>query len=66
MFGWGEILVVISLGVLVFGARKLPALGKSFRDSVIGFKKGIEGKEDDRRSRDVTPTSSSDSSPSKK
>lgn len=60
MFSWTEIALVVSIGVLVFGARKLPALGKSLRDSVIGFKKGIGGDGDTRPSRDVTPTPSKD------
>jgi TatA/E family protein of Tat protein translocase len=68
MFSWGEILVVVSIGVLVFGSRKLPALGRAMRDSVIGFKKGIEGKipDDDRPVRDVTPQTTSDDDNAKK
>ena len=55
MFSWTEILVVISIGVLVFSGKKLPALGRSLRDAVLGFKKGIQGKADERPLRDVTP-----------
>ena len=48
MFGLGmqEILLLLLLGVLLFG-RKLPDIGRSLCKTVIEFKKGIGGMEDE-------------------
>jgi sec-independent protein translocase protein TatA len=48
MFGLGgqEILLLIVLGVLLFG-RKLPEVGRSLGKTVVEFKKGVKGLEDE-------------------
>lgn len=48
MFGLGtqEILLLVLLGVLLFG-RKLPDIGRSIGKTVVEFKKGIGGMEDE-------------------
>jgi sec-independent protein translocase protein TatA len=48
MFGLGpqEIILLLLLGVLLFG-RKLPDLGRSIGKTVVEFKKGMKGVEDD-------------------
>jgi sec-independent protein translocase protein TatA len=48
MFGLGmqEILLLLLLGVLLFG-RKLPDIGRSLGKTVIEFKKGIGGMEEE-------------------
>ena len=48
MFGLGgqEILLLLLLGVLLFG-RKLPEIGRSLGKTVIEFKKGMKGFEDE-------------------
>ena len=48
MFGLGvqEMLLLLLLGVLLFG-RKLPDIGRSLGKTVIEFKKGIGGMEDE-------------------
>jgi sec-independent protein translocase protein TatA len=48
MFGLGgqEILLLLVLGVLLFG-RKLPDIGRSFGKTIVEFKKGVKGIEDE-------------------
>jgi sec-independent protein translocase protein TatA len=48
MFGLGgqEILLLLVLGVLLFG-RKLPEIGRSLGKTMIEFKKGMKGIEDE-------------------
>ena len=43
--GW-ELIVVAALGLLIFGKR-LPEVGKSLGKSIVEFKKGLKGIEDD-------------------
>jgi sec-independent protein translocase protein TatA len=42
-----ELLVIALIIVVLFGARKLPELGKSLGDGIRNFKKSISGKESD-------------------
>ena len=44
--GWAELLVVAMIGLLIFGKR-LPEVGKSLGKSIVEFKKGLRGIEDD-------------------
>jgi sec-independent protein translocase protein TatA len=48
MFGLGgqEILLLVVLGILLFG-RKLPEVGRSLGKTVVEFKKGVKGLEDE-------------------
>jgi sec-independent protein translocase protein TatA len=48
MFSLGgpEIILLLVLGVLLFG-RKLPEIGRSFGKTVVEFKKGVKGLEDE-------------------
>jgi sec-independent protein translocase protein TatA len=41
-----QILLLLGLGVLLFG-RRLPELGKSLGKSIVEFKKGLKGMEDE-------------------
>ena len=43
MFGLGlpEMIVVLVIGIVVFGPSKLPSLGKSLGEAIKGFKKAI-------------------------
>lgn len=45
--GWTEILVVLALVLLLFGAKRLPDLARSLGKSLKEFKKGIQEPLDD-------------------
>ena len=43
MFGFGhwELLIVLVIAVIIFGARKLPQVGSALGKSIRNFKKGV-------------------------
>jgi len=41
-FGWQELLIILGILVLLFGATRLPKLARSLGSSVRGFKKGLD------------------------
>jgi sec-independent protein translocase protein TatA len=45
VFGIGsqELMVILLIAFLIFGAKRLPELGGSLGQALRGFKKGIEG-----------------------
>jgi sec-independent protein translocase protein TatA len=45
MFGIGsqELMVILLIVFLIFGAKRLPELGSSLGQAIRGFKKGMEG-----------------------
>ena len=53
MFGLGlpEILVILGIVVLIFGARRLPEIGSGLGKAIKNFKTGVTGKDEI----DVTP-----------
>ena len=44
--GGTEILVILVVGFLIFGPKKLPQLGKSFGETISEFKKASKKDED--------------------
>ncbi|MFO0809339.1 MAG: twin-arginine translocase TatA/TatE family subunit [Gemmataceae bacterium] len=48
-FGLGpmEMFIIVGLGILLFGARRLPELGRSLGKGLVEFKKGLKGLEDE-------------------
>ena len=49
MFGFGhwEILIILILVLIIFGAGKLPEIGAGLGKSIRNFKKGVSGVEAD-------------------
>ena len=41
--GMGELLIILAIVVLLFGASRLPQLGKALGETVRNFKKGSSG-----------------------
>jgi len=57
--GYGELLIIVFVVLLLFGAKKLPEMARSLGRSSREFKKGLqEGAEDEKSTRptsDKTP-----------
>ena len=53
MFGIGttELLVILGIVIVIFGARRLPELGTGIGEAIKNFKKGVSSKDEI----DVTP-----------
>lgn len=49
-FGTGEIILILFLALLIFGAKRLPEIGKSFGKSLREFKDATKGLTDDVKS----------------
>jgi sec-independent protein translocase protein TatA len=44
--GWQELLILAVIGILIFGKR-LPEVGRSVGKSIVEFKKGLAGVDED-------------------
>jgi sec-independent protein translocase protein TatA len=44
--GTGEIIVILVIATVLFGANKLPQLGDGLGKAIRGFKKAVDGSED--------------------
>lgn len=47
--GIGELLIIVVLFVLFFGAKRLPELGGSLGKAISQFKKGLNQPEDEKK-----------------
>jgi len=58
MFGIGipELLIILAICVLIFGARRLPEIGSGFGKAIRSFKSGVSGED----AIDVTPENESE------
>ena len=56
--GFGELVVILVIVLVLFGANKLPQLGKGLGEGIRSFKKSFEGGEDEK------PASTSTQQPS--
>jgi sec-independent protein translocase protein TatA len=45
-FGLPELLVILVIVVVIFGASKLPQLGKGLGEGISNFRDGLKGKDD--------------------
>jgi sec-independent protein translocase protein TatA len=52
--GLPELLVIFVILVLLFGAAKIPQLGKGLGEAIRNFKKGLGGSDDEDRKSDPT------------
>jgi sec-independent protein translocase protein TatA len=54
MFGLGmpELLVILVIVVIIFGANRLPQLGEGLGKAIKGFKKGISDSSDEAAKKD--------------
>jgi sec-independent protein translocase protein TatA len=45
-FGLPELLVILVIVVVIFGASKLPQLGRGLGEGISNFRDGLKGKDD--------------------
>jgi sec-independent protein translocase protein TatA len=55
-FGWGEMLLVAVVIILLFGARKLPELGRGLGEGIRSFRNAMKGEDPDPGKKDQGPT----------
>ena len=46
--GLPELLVILAIIVVIFGANRLPGLGRGIGDAIRGFKEGIKTDDDEK------------------
>lgn len=54
--GLPELLVIFAIILVVFGAGKLPQLGKGLGEGISNFRQGLKGKEDQKQIDEKKPT----------
>jgi sec-independent protein translocase protein TatA len=52
--GLPELLVVLAIVVVIFGANRLPGLGRGIGSAIKNFKDGMKDDKDDERDRKVS------------
>ena len=46
--GLPELLIILAIVVVIFGATRLPGLGRGIGDAIRGFKEGMKTDEDEK------------------
>lgn len=66
MFGLGtqELIIILAIGGLLFGAKKLPELGRGLGEAIRGFKKSVAETEEKMLSDQNASAKSADSAKS--
>lgn len=54
--GWPEMLILLVLGLLIFG-RRLPEVGRSLGKGIVEFRRGLNGIEEEIRNESNRPAS---------
>ena len=45
--GWGELIVILAIVVLIVGARRLPEIGRAAGEAIREFQRALRGKSND-------------------
>jgi sec-independent protein translocase protein TatA len=53
--GTTELLLILGIVILVFGANRLPAVGRGLGESIRGFQKAVKDGGDDETDLDLAP-----------
>ena len=64
--GFRELLVILAIALLVFGAKKLRSIGSDLGAAVRGFKKSMNEGDDEESAKKLTQDEPSDADQSKK
>jgi sec-independent protein translocase protein TatA len=59
--GLPELLVIMGIAILVFGARRLPEIGAGLGKGITSFRKALKGQEEEQPAEKVADRSSSTS-----
>lgn len=51
-FGWGEIIVILVIVLLIIGPKRLPELGRGLADAIAEFRKGRRDRRGDDEEED--------------
>jgi len=49
--GWGELLIILAIVLLIVGARRLPELARSLGEAIREFQRSLKGDRDDQQKR---------------
>jgi sec-independent protein translocase protein TatA len=59
-FGFSELAIIGAILFLLFGASKLPKLARSLGESIVEFKRGVKGTDDDDEDEKLPPAEKSE------
>lgn len=60
MPGFQELLVILLIVIIIFGASKLPQLGKGLGEGIRNFKKGLKSENDSNQLEETVNSSESE------